>query len=166
MASTVTKAARTDVKSAAAAVLASTGASAFREVLRGLAVLGLYDPAEVSVLVQEILAIKPTAAPAPPQAAGAQSLLPAMPRQREGTEAARVVAAAKAFLRDRASRATSSLIAEALVKNGVDIGGQDKPSRVSAYLSASKDFDNIRGQGYGLKEWEITLDDLIKPGAA
>ncbi len=70
------------------------------------------------------------------------------------TEAARVVTAAKAYLEKIGRRASSSEIAEAIMKDGVEIGGRkgDEASRLSAYLSAAKFvFDNVRGQGYGLR---------------
>ena len=70
------------------------------------------------------------------------------------TESARVVKAAADFLRQRKGRCTSSTITSALSQSGVEIGGTNKSSRVSAYLSAAKGtFDNVRGEGYGLKEW-------------
>lgn len=84
-------------------------------------------------------------------------------RQPQGdNEAARVVAAAKEVLKERGHRMMSGPMAEILTARGVQIGGKNKASRVSAYMSAARDtFDNIRGQGYGLRNAIVAAPDLL-----
>jgi hypothetical protein len=91
------------------------------------------------------------------QGARAAKAVPPTPRvgggvKRVEPESARVTREAKAYLTEIDGRASSGVIAKALVERGVVIGGKDKPARVSAYLSAAKDdFDNVRGEGYGIR---------------
>jgi hypothetical protein len=70
-----------------------------------------------------------------------------------GTQTEAILTSAAAYLRDKGSRAPSTEIAKSLLAKGVAIGGKDPSATVSAYLTHSSLFDNIRGQGYGLIEW-------------
>ena|GEM_PF-2133616 len=74
------------------------------------------------------------------------------PTPRSGSNAAKVVALAQTYLKEKGRRATSAEIHEFLRRQGVDV---KETASVAAYLSTAKDiFDNVRGQGYGLVEWQ------------
>ena len=64
-----------------------------------------------------------------------------------------VVAAAVKLLKEHRRRMTSSEMAPALKARGLDLGGNRPAATLSAYLSAAPEIDNVRGEGYGLKEW-------------
>jgi hypothetical protein len=70
-----------------------------------------------------------------------------------GTQTQAIETAAAAYLREKGSRAPSTEISKVLLAKGVAIGGKDPSATVSAFLTHSSLFDNIRGQGYGLAEW-------------
>jgi hypothetical protein len=131
MDSPIYRAATAEIERLKREIQASPAGPLFQEYLKAQDVLLMYGPPIAS-----------NRADAPPKSATAH---------KEGTEAARVVAAAKDYLEERGTRVASGEIARALESRGVKIGGTNKGSRVSAYLSAAdKIFDNIRGQGYGL----------------
>jgi len=57
-------------------------------------------------------------------------------------------------------RATSAQITALAKQRGIEIEGKKPQSTVASILSHSPDFDNtgdIRGRGYGLKEWSERL---------
>jgi hypothetical protein len=43
---------------------------------------------------------------------------------------------------------------QALNAKGIEVPGQKPTAVVASYLSHSTRFDNVRGQGYGLTEWQ------------
>ena len=57
------------------------------------------------------------------------------------------------YLRQKGNRATSGELVEALTSRGIDLGGKNPAWKLSSILSSSHDLDNVRGKGYGLKEW-------------
>lgn len=77
---------------------------------------------------------------------------------KQEAKAPTIIRAAVKYLRERNCRATSTEMADALVARGVEISGKSKAATLSAYLSAAKDeIDNVRGEGYGLKEWSKSV---------
>jgi hypothetical protein len=60
------------------------------------------------------------------------------------------------YLRSIQRRAKSSEIGKEVLRRGVRAGNPDNiTSTVSGYLSSAKDrFDNVKGEGYGLVEWQ------------
>jgi hypothetical protein len=130
------EAAKGELERLRAILLESSVAPTFREFLQALKVVRMYEPAPLARLE-----------PAPARVGAAATF--------EKSEYARVIAATAEFLRQRRERCTSSVITGALEQMGVAIGGQNKASRVSGYLSGAKTtFDNVRGEGYGLLEWK------------
>ena len=74
---------------------------------------------------------------------------------RDGSKSAVIVRATETFLKQRRKRAQSSEIVQALQEAGIDLP-EEKPSAfVSSYLSTSPLFDNVKGEGYGLVEWQV-----------
>jgi hypothetical protein len=71
-----------------------------------------------------------------------------------GTQAETILMASAAYIRQRNARAPSGEILKALTEQGIAVGGQNPSATISSYLSHSALFDNIRGQGYGLVEWQ------------
>jgi hypothetical protein len=71
------------------------------------------------------------------------------------SKTARVTAAAETYLENKGKRATSGEIAKWLIAQGLGpiLEGGDPGMRTSAFLSASKKFDNKAGEGYGLVKW-------------
>jgi hypothetical protein len=118
-------------------LLASEVGGLFREFLRAQEVIRMYTAGGV---------------PSPMMNLARGATFVRQPQR--NTEAARIIGAAQAYLEKVGRRAASSEIADAIMKEGVEIGGRkgDEASRLSAYLSAAKFvFDNVRGQGYGLR---------------
>jgi hypothetical protein len=65
-----------------------------------------------------------------------------------------VIDASADFLRRKGSRAESAEIQEELVRRGILEEGPRDRSRITSYLGRAKAmFDNVRGEGYGLREW-------------
>jgi hypothetical protein len=65
-----------------------------------------------------------------------------------------VIDASADFLRGKGSRAESAEIQEELVRRGILEEGPRDRSRITSYLGRAKAmFDNVRGEGYGLREW-------------
>ena len=95
---------------------------------------------------------------------------PKAPAQnRQKSVATAIGDAAEEYLRKVRRRAqTRELVAE-VRRLGIRDGGDDEMiATVSSYLSADKDrFDNVRGEGYGLKEWtKPPQSDWPPPSAA
>jgi len=66
-----------------------------------------------------------------------------------------VIAASADFLRRKGARAGSAEIQEELVRCGILVEGPRDRSRITSYLGRAKAmFDNGRGEGYGLREWQ------------
>src|SRR6516225_6111965 len=65
-----------------------------------------------------------------------------------------VIEASADFLRRKRARADSAEIQKELVRSGVLEDGPRDRSRITSYLGRAKAvFDNVRGEGYGLREW-------------
>ena len=65
-----------------------------------------------------------------------------------------VIEASADFLRRRGARADSAEIQKELVRCGILEDGPRDRSRITSYLGRAKAmFDNVRGEGYGLREW-------------
>ena len=65
-----------------------------------------------------------------------------------------VIEASADFLRRKGARADSAEIQKELVRSGVLEDGPRDRSRITSYLGRAKAvFDNVRGEGYGLREW-------------
>jgi hypothetical protein len=72
---------------------------------------------------------------------------------RAGSASAIVIEGAESYLKKIKRRAMSGEIATELQQRGIKIPGQNAMAAVSSYLSTSELFDNVKGEGYGLKEW-------------
>jgi hypothetical protein len=70
-----------------------------------------------------------------------------------GARTSAITAAAEQYLRQKGNRATSGEILRVLNAQGIDVGGKKPSATLASYLSNSKDFDNVAGQGYGLVVW-------------
>jgi hypothetical protein len=57
------------------------------------------------------------------------------------------------YLREKGARATSGELVKALASRGIDLGGDKAAWKLSSILSGANHLDNVRGEGYGLKEW-------------
>lgn len=58
------------------------------------------------------------------------------------------------YLRQKGARATSGELVKALISRGIDLDSETNPAwKLSSILSGAPNLDNVRGQGYGLKEW-------------
>ena len=65
-----------------------------------------------------------------------------------------VIEASADFLRRKGARADSAEIQKELVRSGILAEGPRDRSRITSYLGRAKAmFDNVRGEGYGLREW-------------
>jgi hypothetical protein len=65
-----------------------------------------------------------------------------------------VIEASADFLRRKGARADSAEIQKELVRSGILEDGPRDRSRITSYLGRAKAmFDNVRGEGYGLREW-------------
>ena len=82
-----------------------------------------------------------------PRAAGRVS-------SREGSKASSHIAEAQAFLREKGTRAQTREIMEALKARGVVFDSEKPVAALASTLSHSALFDNVRGEGYGLVEWD------------
>jgi len=79
----------------------------------------------------------------------------ATPRtEREGSKATMIARAAENFLQDIKRRAQSPEIMRAVMAQGITLSGDNPLPALSSVLSHNALFDNIRGQGYGLVEWQ------------
>jgi hypothetical protein len=64
-----------------------------------------------------------------------------------------LIEASADFLRRKGARADSAEIQEELVRCGILEDGPRDRSRITSYLGRAKAmFDNVRGEGYGLRE--------------
>ena len=71
-----------------------------------------------------------------------------------------VIEASADFLRRKGARADSAQIQEELVRCGILEEGPRDRSRITSYLGRAKAmFDNVRGEGYGLREWRTPTSD-------
>jgi hypothetical protein len=74
---------------------------------------------------------------------------------RDGSKAAVIVRASESFLKQRRKRAQSSEIVQGLQDAGIGLPEEKASAFVSSYLSTSALFDNVKGEGYGLVEWQV-----------
>jgi hypothetical protein len=84
------------------------------------------------------------------------------------TKTARIEAAGIKFLKKKGARATSGELLAAMAEAGIEITGKEPNKALSAYLSGSDAFNNVRESGgYGLTEWgnRPGPDLLTKTGA-
>ncbi len=66
-----------------------------------------------------------------------------------------VIEASADFLRRKGARADSVEIQKELVRRGILEDGPRDRSKITSYLGRVKAmFDNVRGEGYGLREWQ------------
>ncbi len=66
-----------------------------------------------------------------------------------------VIEASAEFLRRKGARADSVEIQGELVRCGILEDGPRDRSKITSYLGRAKAlFDNVRGEGYGLREWQ------------
>lgn len=75
---------------------------------------------------------------------------------KRGTKTALIISQTAEYLRTTNRRATSGEIAKVLAERGVDVGGAVPAKTLASYLTHSDLFDNVQGEGYGLKEWRRT----------
>jgi hypothetical protein len=65
-----------------------------------------------------------------------------------------IIEASADYLRRKGARADSAEIQKELVRSGILEDGPRDRSRITSYLGRAKAmFDNVRGEGYGLREW-------------
>jgi hypothetical protein len=65
-----------------------------------------------------------------------------------------VIEASADYLRRKGARADSAEIQKELARSGILEDGPRDRSRITSYLGRAKAmFDNVRGEGYGLREW-------------
>ena len=65
-----------------------------------------------------------------------------------------VIEASADYLRRKGARADSAEIQKELVRSGILEDAPRDRSRITSYLGRAKAmFDNVRGEGYGLREW-------------
>ena len=117
----------------------------------------LLERREASVAVPSSVRPKaPQRKPAPkrqpaPQQHAVVALAP-FTRTERGMNA--IIAASADFLRRKGARADSAEIQGELVRCGILEEGPRDRSRIASYLGRAKAmFDNVRGEGYGLREW-------------
>ena len=68
--------------------------------------------------------------------------------------ASEIIEAAEAYLATKGQRAQTAEILNALLANGLVVGGQKPGNTLSSYLSNTKSrFNHERGKGYGLASW-------------
>ena len=77
------------------------------------------------------------------------------PRRVPPSKASQVTKIAEDLLTSLNRRAKSAEIFNQVKLMGVELQGVNPESVVSSYLSSSDKFDNVRGEGYGLKIWNI-----------
>lgn len=111
----------------------------FRKLEAVRAMIGAYEAAAVTGFAHASLQA--------PRAAGRISA-------REGTKAFSQITEAQAFLREKGRRAQTREILDALEARGIVIGSDKPLATLASTLSHSALFDNVRGEGYGLVEWE------------
>jgi len=72
---------------------------------------------------------------------------------REGSKTSENVSVAIQFLRKHGRRATAREILEAVMPEKITHEGLKAINAFASSLSHNEFFDNVRGKGYGLKEW-------------
>lgn len=95
-----------------------------------------------------------TAVPGPVQQPQQPSSQEAQSQERPGTQGYALEKVSKAYLRRMGRRAPVTEIMEAVLAEGIRMGGAKPISTLSSFLSHHPAFDNVRGEGYGLAEWK------------
>lgn len=67
------------------------------------------------------------------------------------------------YLKETGTRVQSSKILDFVQNRGVTLGGQNPLATLSSYLSGTPELDNVRGQGYGLREWSESQTETAPP---
>ena len=88
--------------------------------------------------------------------------LPLVRAEREGSKATMTARAAENFLREIKRRAQSPEIVAAVNARGITITGDKPVATLSSILSHNSLFDNVRGQGYGLVEWQAENIEMLR----
>jgi hypothetical protein len=93
------------------------------------------------------------------------------PRQRrqnprEPSMTTQVIAVAQDHLRQIQRRAQSLEILQVAQERGIEVKGTKPTTVVASILSHCDLFDNVRGQGYGLKEWSADQGAKPEPSGA
>ena len=95
----------------------------------------------------------------------------AVQMSRQGSKAARVQEAVAGWFEKVQKRAKSGEIMQALKAEGIEFAGPKPTTALASILSHSDLFDNVRGEGYGLRVWgqnatlnllDQTLDSAAK----
>tara|TARA_R110002110_G_scaffold415612_5_gene651969 strand:+ start:1374 stop:1934 length:561 start_codon:yes stop_codon:yes gene_type:complete len=82
---------------------------------------------------------------------------------RPESKAAPIIDAAVDCLKTAGRRMTSTEMAPKLIAKGIALSGRNQAATLSAYLSAAREIDNIRGQGYGLTVWATQAPHSANP---
>jgi hypothetical protein len=89
------------------------------------------------------------------------------PTSRKGSLTSQVIAVAEDYLRKVQRRAQSLEILRVAQEHGMEVKGEKPTTVVASILSHCDLFDNVRGKGYGLKEWSMaptSPDDKMGSG--
>lgn len=93
-----------------------------------------------------------------------------VPAQLQSMAARNVAAQVRAWvlplLKERGNRVQSNELADMAIKAGIQIGGKSPTATMSSYLSNMPELNNVRGLGYGLKEWTDRDEHLRNLGIA
>lgn len=85
---------------------------------------------------------------------------PITPKHRPNSKVAAVDEVVANFLRETGRRASSGELLPVVLDAGIELSGKIPAKTLSALLSVSKKFNNLKGHGYGLAEW----GENIAPG--
>ncbi|MBP1842066.1 hypothetical protein J2046_000310 [Rhizobium petrolearium] len=80
-------------------------------------------------------------------------ILPTTTSPRAGTKAAQVDEVVTKFLTERGTRASSGELLPVVQAAGIELSGQIPAKTLSAFLTNSTRFNNVKRHGYGLTEW-------------
>lgn len=114
----------------------------FQKLQQVQKLIDLYERIDPQPVIETVLAAK---ASQPPRS---RSNGKAAPKR---TKTAMILEAATEYLRRKGGRAMSSEILVALLEQGFDISGKRPSTAVASYLTNSGLFDNVPGEGYGIK---------------
>lgn len=78
-------------------------------------------------------------------------------RASRGGSSNAVSRAAVDFIRQHKQRMHTRPLMEALIEQGIHIGGKDPAANLSAVLSRTEELNSNRASGWGLVEWEEAL---------
>ncbi|MBV9014207.1 MAG: hypothetical protein JO058_00970 [Alphaproteobacteria bacterium] len=113
-----------------------------------------YRALELSEAIVALWAARTASNGEPAQEPPPAAQIRATPRRHyAGSKTAKIVEGAKDYLRSKGARAQTTELYRALQARGIEVGGKDPLKTTASYLSHSGEFNNVPGQGYGLKEW-------------